>query len=217
MKYTLGGKVFNNQKEIKLYFQNYYRENDVGTILEGEYAAVMTDLIKRHPNYDDTWSNKFTIGLDGWNTKNFQSGERQFSYNKCIVGASPSKNQKKNVQNSARVAIEDQIRAHRSMSRIAGTYQCELCQGMFIKVDVDHNFEIITFQTLLTNYMIEYKCDYDDFQLISTKCGNTFNKTECQRWVAYHAQHAVLRCLCRECHQSRSSSSPSSIGAGLLP
>ena len=99
MKYTLGDRVFANKNAIKSYFQDYYRSHDVGTALEGEYKAVMTDLIRRHPLYDDTWSTDFTIGLDDWGSKNFKCGSRTFSYNKCILGASHSKNQKKNVQN----------------------------------------------------------------------------------------------------------------------
>ena len=109
MKYQLGNSTFSNQKAIRTYFQNYYRANSVGTVLQGDHNAVMIDLIKRHPEYDETWANEFTIGVDAWGAKNFQCGNITFSYNKCILSQSKEKNQKKNVQNSARVAIECQI------------------------------------------------------------------------------------------------------------
>jgi hypothetical protein len=181
MKYILGSKVFANKNAIKTYFQDYYKENDVGTALEGEYKAVMTDLIRRHPTYDDTWSNEFTIGLDDWE-------------HKCILGHSPAKNQKKNVQDSTRVAIESQIRAHKRKSRIGGIHQCAVCQKHFLKVNVDHNLTIITFQTLLDNFMIAQTKGYSD-------CGHNFNEADRKQWFDYHAQNASLRCLCRDLPQ----------------
>ena len=201
MKYTLGGRVFATKKAIKSYFQDYYRSNDVGTALEGEYKAVMADLIRRHPLYDATWSTDFTIGLDDWGHKNFKSGDYTFSYNTCIEGQSLFKNQKKNVQNSARAAIESQIHKHRHKSRIAGMYLCDVCSGTFLKVDVDHNFTIITFQTLLDNFMIAQCRGYADFEILSTDSGDLFNEVDRKQWCEYHAKYAALRCLCRNCHQ----------------
>ncbi len=49
MPYFIGTQKFKTKDEIRKYFKNYHDNTQVGTILQGEYKAVMNDLIKWHP------------------------------------------------------------------------------------------------------------------------------------------------------------------------
>lgn len=202
MIYQLGNNTFSGKESIKKYFQNFHYNHTVGTLLPDEQRLVMIDLIKWHPEYD-TWdvddNVEFKIGCDGFNNKNYwvkkTNGEwEMFSYQKCKNAQSKEKNQITNVQKSARASIKAQQNAHRMMNP-----ECVLC-GSMEKIEVDHHFEQLTFQTMLDNYLDEVQKKYTDFQLESTPFGHRFNTEDDISWSNYHQEHAILRSLCRTCH-----------------
>lgn len=211
MPYTLGNKLFRTKKAIIQYFQTYHNSHEVGTILTGEHHAVMFDLIKMHPLYDE-WASvtKFRICKDLYNMMYYQShsesGWQTFSYLKCIRNHSKAKNTRFNVINAGRRAIQRQIDEYRFENVVDDMFwKCAKCNEFFTSVDIDHNYEIITFQTLLDNFISEYNKHYDDFNLINSCDGHIFNDEDKQLWNDYHRTNAVLRCLCRTCHQKKTS------------
>lgn len=213
MIYQLGNNTFSGKESIIKYFQKFHYNHAVGTLLPDEQRLVMIDLIKWHPEYDTAFKEsiddnvEFKIGKDGWGNKNYwmkkTNGEwEMFSYRKCKNAQSKEKDKKTNVQNSARASIRDQIDNHRMMNP-----ECVFC-GSSKNIEVDHNFEQLTFQTMLENYLNEVQKKYTDFQLESTPFGHRFNDDDDISWFNYHQEHAILRSLCRECHSK---------GQGLHP
>jgi len=209
MIYQLGNNTFSGKESIIKYFQKFHHNHAVGTLLPNEQRLVMIDLIKWHPEYD-TWdvddNVEFKIGKDGWGNKNYwvkkTNGEwEMFSYRKCKNAQSKEKNQRKNVQAAARSSIRAQIDNHRIMNP-----DCVLCGVSYSlddaskPIEVDHDFEQLTFQTILDNYLNEVQKKYTDFQLEPTPFGHRFNEADDISWSNYHQEHAILRSLCRECH-----------------
>lgn len=202
MIYQLGNNTFSGKESITKYFQKFHHNHAVGTLLPDEQRLVMIDLIKWHPEYDTAFKEsiddnvEFKIGKDGWNNKNYWvkkiNGEwEMFSYRKCKNSQSKEKNQRTNVQAAARASIRAQIDNYRMMNP-----NCVFC-GISEKIEVDHNFDKLTFQTMLDNYCQK---KYTDFQLEATPFGHRFNAEDDISWSNYHQEHAILRSLCRECH-----------------
>ena len=200
--YVLGKQTFSTKSAIKTYFQDFYRDHSVGTLLPREQRRVMRDLITWHPNYDE-WNVdrrvKFKIGKDDYGSKNFlvRNTEKEwevFSYNKCIAAQSKEKNQRKTVIQAARWAIKEQINEFRKNNLI-----CIKC-GSSTKIEIDHNFETLTFQTMLDTFLEVKQKKYSDFQLISRSSGHQFNEEDWEAWEAYHRDNCQLRSLCWSCH-----------------
>ncbi len=167
MPYQLGTQIFRTKPDITKYFQSYHNSHEVGTILEGEHKAVMTDLIKKHPNYDewDVQGNiKFKIDMDEYGNKKYlmKNGAawHSFSYIKCIKGGNKETNIRANVINAARKAIQDQILEFREQYKEDDLFQCYTCCEYFNTIDVDHDFSQITFQTLLDNFICIKKKEF---------------------------------------------------------
>lgn len=203
MIYKLGDNDFKTKAKIKTYFQNFYRTHTVGTLLPQEQRRVMIDLIKWHPDYD-TWDVnddvQFKIGKDEYGTKNFwvlkTSGDWEvFSYNTCIASQTKEKHKRKNVIASARHAIKEQINSFRDSNP-----ECVKC-GSTKNIEIDHNFETLTFQTMLDNFLEAEKKNYSDFQLVSTPSGHRFNVCDKKTWEEYHRSNCQLRSLCFDCHR----------------
>ena len=104
MPYQLGTQIFRTKPDITKYFQSYHNSHEVGTILEGEHKAVMTDLIKKHPDYDE-WDVQgeieFKVDIDDYKNKKYlmKNGDEwySFSYIKCIKSGTKENNIKANV------------------------------------------------------------------------------------------------------------------------
>lgn len=210
MPYQLGTRIFKTKPDITKYFQSYHNSHIVGTILEGEHKIVMTDLIKRHPNYDE-WDVRgeieFKLNMDGYGNKNYlmKNGDEwySFSYIKCIKSGTKENNIKANVNNAAREAIRNQILEFREQHKKNNLFQCDTCCKYFETIDVDHDFSQITFQTLLNKFMNIKKKEFKSFELVETPNGSLFNSIDCDEWCQYHKKHAILRLLCRHCHQNK--------------
>ena len=223
MVYEYGNQKFRTKADIVKYFQVYHNARDVGDVLEGDHKAVMIDLIKNHPNYDEWDVNgdvEFRIEIDEYKNKRYTirhvarddlgSTWHSFSYRKCIKGGSKEKNKRSNVMNAARKAIKDQILEFREQYKDEGEtlpYKCAICCGKFKSIDVDHDFSKITFLTLLNDFIrINKNGLIQSFDLIDTPNGSILNPIDCDEWRQYHKKYAILRLLCRKCHQNKPTS-----------
>ncbi len=210
MPYIIGTKTFKTKDDIKQYFKKYHDTNPVGTILQGEYKAVMTDLIKWHPLYDD-WNimnePEFKINLDFYKNKNYSCLNNGlwnvFSYIKCIKGGSIENNHYHNVVRAARNAIQEDIMKFRVSNINNGYYTCEICKNEYKNIEVDHTFDIITFKQILTNFIKTENKDYKNFKLIYENEFHLFNQEDEDKFITFHNIHAKLRCLCISCHRNK--------------
>ena len=209
MTFALGSKEFRTKKEIQNYFKKYHDSRKVGTVLQGEQLSVMEDLIRRHPTYDEMSlpdDLKFRIWSDPYKNKTYQvRGHHEwevFSYLKCIKGATKSKNHRSNVISAARREIRDQIVAFRKAKEIDNLYICEICGKKTNDVDIDHNFEVITFQRLLDDFLKSKKTTYDQIKITHIPTGGHV-LTSPDEWATYHQENAILRCICRDCHRGK--------------
>jgi hypothetical protein len=221
MGYEYGSKVFRTKTDIIKYFQAYHNSHDIGTILEGEYKSIMADLIKNHPIYDE-WNIQedieFKIDLDDHKNKKYliKNGNEwhTFSYLKCIKGGTKETNIRINVINAARRAINDQIVEFRKSCREDNlnskpifkdlkVFKCHTCCEYFKTIDVDHDFSQMTFQTILNNFIRFKKKEFTSFELVKTPNGSLFNSIDHNEWSEYHKKYAILRLLCRNCHQQK--------------
>ena len=210
MPYFIGTQKFKTKDEIRKYFKNYHDNTQVGTILQGGYKAVMNDLIKWHPEYNNwniTTEPEFKINLDFYKNKNYSCLNNGLwnvvSYIKWIKGGSIENNHYHNVVKSARKAIEDDIIAFRVSNCNNGYYKCEICKNEYKNIEVDHVFDVITFKQLLSNFIKTENKNYKDFKLIYEKEFHLFNKDDEHKWIKFHNIHAQLRCLCLSCHRNK--------------
>ena len=211
MKYTLGNKEFKNKDAIKKYFQEYHNKYSIGTILNGEYKDVMIDLVKWHPNYDDWNINgpvEFKIHYDCFGNKNYRmmsNGEwndESFSYIKCIRKPTKENNHRRNVISASRNAIMSQIEEYRNSQCTQQGYLCEICNTYVYKEDIhiDHNFDKLTFQQILDDFLKENGKTYNDLKVMSKNTLQQFDNSDREEWSKYHQSRAMLRCLCIKCH-----------------
>jgi hypothetical protein len=207
MPYILGNKNFKTKKLITEYFQSYHNANDSGTILDAEHHDVMFDLLKWHPMYYK-WnilpiSNIiFRLNIDDYGNKFYEywhDGEwHSFSYLTCIKRESAAKYHKANCISAFRDAIRPQIRKFREDNHV-----CCNCGGLE-NIEVDHNYNEMPFKTLIQNFLYYTRTDYSDYELTSHYAsGDTLSKEDSDKWESYHRGRAILRCLCRSCHQNK--------------
>lgn len=211
MPYTLGQKDFKSKKDITKYFKTYKETKQENDILEEPYKSVMVDLVSWHPNYNEKWvdeTTEFKIGIDSYGLKNFRiknkNGWSVFSYLKCIRAHTPEKNHRFNVQRACRKAIKKQIEEFKSEAEQNGFWECEIDGNMYLgyEIHVDHNFEIITFQQLLDNFLDTLGKSYLDIKLISTD-GHLLGKQDKKDWREYHRLYCVLRCIHKKYNLSK--------------
>ena len=207
MPSILGNKPFRTKKLIIEYFQQYHNTNDNGTILDDEHHNVMFDLLKWHPiykkwNISPTSNIIFKLGIDDYNNKFYEywtDGQwHSFSYLTCIKSESEEKYHKSNCISAFRDAIRPQIVKFREENNV-----CCNC-GVFENLEVDHKYDEMPFKTLIQNYLDDTKTDYKDYELTSHYAsGDTLSNKDDIAWKSYHQENAILRSLCRSCHQNK--------------
>ena len=226
MPYSLGNKTFKTKKTIIEYFQKYHNSNDIGTILDEEHHNVMRDLIKWHPEYDewnisDTSNIKFKINIDDYKNKFYEIWNNDkwifYSYLKCIKSDNKKKNHEINCLNAFRVAIKPQIDKFKEDNKILteiddiegipiykNQWLCISCLETFDSIDIDHKYDELSFKKLVQDFLIYTNKDYKDFKMTShIASGHTLSKKDSNIWETYHKENAILRCLCRICHQHK--------------
>ena len=139
--YTLGSKYFKTKKAITDYFKDYLKNNQVDTYLEDEHLEVMQDLIKWHPMYENDWGDEFKTGCGDYGEKNFNVCNKNgdwwcFSYYKCISKSTKENNQRLNVINASRFAIQSQVDDFLESKEIENDdgivkYLCEIDQKLY--------------------------------------------------------------------------------------
>ena len=118
------------------------------------------------------------------------------SYIKCIQ--KPSKDS--NLKSAMRYAIVDQILEFKNN---CNELICEICQSDYI-IQIDH---IILFKQLYNDFLsqntLPIPTTFDNTYYHSAKFKDVDKEFE-TRWSKYHKEHAILRCLCNKCNQTRS-------------
>lgn len=207
MPYILGNRNFRTKKLITEYFQSYHNANDSGTILDDEHHDVMFDLLKWHPIYYKwnilpTSKIVFKLNIDDYKNKFYvflHDGQiKSFSYLICIRRPTEEQYHKKNCKDAFRYSIRPQIIKFREDNDV-----CCNC-GSIENIDVDHKYDEMPFEKLIQDFLNYTNTKYSDYELTShyASC-DTFSKEDSEKWEDYHKEHAILRCLCRTCHQNK--------------
>ena len=211
--YELGNEKFKTKKDMTNYFRDYKNLHDTGTVLSEPHHTTMFYLLQRHPEYEE-WSYgnlelsdfEFKIISDSkWNTKGFSvcDGNRtwNFSYLTCIKGCNKDQNNKRKVNIAARGSIAQQINKYRDSQQLTcGKFKCSLNGEFYNRNDihVDHNYNIITFIKLLSDFLESKKLNYNSVKLtVDEHEHHCFFPDIDNEWQEYHKKHAVLRCINR--------------------
>lgn len=208
ISYTIAGHMFDTQKDLVAHVQSILRSHPAPTRLSGDDAAVMSDLLLRHPRAE----RKIGVGVEAiWVRRNaggFGSGffvERKdgtcidFSYKQCIR---PQTNATK-AKFAFRRAIDSQVIAVKRGVFIdpQGHITCPVTGESITWEDshVDHE-PPNTFAVLLTEFCELRNIDLDTIELYEPK--NGIGKLLPPRveadWAEWHRQHAILRVISAE-------------------
>ena len=188
----------------------YFRKmiNDLGLCnslkhsFNDAYEELMK-LFKNHPEYPEKVDNVVDISIvhNKLNKNYFElqiikndGTTDDISYIKCIQ--KPSKDS--NLKSAMRYAIVDQILEFKNN---CNELICEICQSDYI-IQIDH---IILFKQLYSNFLSQNTLPiptFDNTYYHSAKFKDVDKEFETS-WSKYHKNHAILRCLCNKCNQSR--------------
>ena len=190
------------------YFRN--KINDIGlcssikTKNEIFYNELM-EIFKLHPDYPGVCLNVVDVAI-AYNKINPKKcyelqliydnkTSQPVSYRKCFV-----KTRKDNdLKHAMRYAIVDQILEFKNN---CDELICEICQSDYI-IQIDH---IILFKQLYNDFLsqntLPIPTTFDNTYYNSAKFKDV-DKEFLNSWCDYHKNHAILRCLCNKCNQSR--------------
>lgn len=199
---VLGSVSFTTKKAMRLHFQQMLRSHSVGDELDPIELEQFKALADRHPSRmcDPPAISGVHIGNGYLGTINFvldfeDGTEECISYIKCVNAKPKKKYVRDRVQTCARLVVADQIYAFRDATPLV----CSVT-GEELKRDdshVDHDFNILTFQTILDGWLTANAWNYEDIKII--KCGvtemNTFSPKFRRSWQSWHMKHATLRMI----------------------
>jgi hypothetical protein len=162
------------------------------------------ELFKNHPEYPDKVKNVVDIAIvnNKLINKYFElqlikndGTTDDISYKKCIY--KPSTNN--SLKQAMRYAIKDQIFDYKDS---CDELICEIC-GSEQNIQIDH---VILFKQLYDCFLKQntliIPTTFDNTYFNSAKF-KEFDKEFVNSWSNYHKKHAILRCLCNKCNQSR--------------
>lgn len=207
LTYEIAGHTFETQKDLVAHVQAILRRYSAPARLEGDDAAVMGDLLLRHPRAEE----KIGVGVAAiWIRRNlggFGNGffvERNdgtsvdFSYKQCIR---PQTNASK-AKFAFRRAIDTQVIAVKRDT--FGPYDVLTCPitGEPMSWDtahVDHE-PPLTFAALLAEYCELRGVDLDTLELFEPRSGigKILPIAIEQDWAAWHEARAKLRVISAE-------------------
>ena len=169
------------------------------------YDELM-EIFKLHPDYPGVCLNVVDVAI-AYNKINPKKcyelqliydnkTSQPVSYRKCFV-----KTRKDNdLKHAMRYAIVDQILEFKNN---CDELICAIC-GSEDYIQVDH---IILFKTLYDDFLqqntLPIPTTFDNTYYNSAKFKDV-DKEFVNSWSKYHKEHAILRCLCNKCNQSRS-------------
>jgi hypothetical protein len=207
LTYTIAGHTFETQKDLVVHVQAILRRYPAPARLTGDDAAVMGDLLLRHPHAEI----KIGVGVAAiWirrNSGGFGNGffvERidgvfvDFSYKQCVR---PQTNASK-AKFAFRRAIDSQVIAvKRAVFDTVALLSCPIT-GKPMTWDtahVDHE-PPRTFAALLAEYCTLRGVDLDTLELFEPKSGigKILPPAIEQDWAAWHAERAQLRVISAE-------------------
>lgn len=215
MIYTLGAKEFKTKNAITAYFRNYLKTHDEGNTLSGEAYDIMADLIQWHPEYNANWGNNFSVGKSVYGDKNFIVNGETYSYLKCIKGGTSEQNHRFNVIRACRYAIKSQTIEYLDDNEVSeNLYLCEISGECYPReqIHVDHNFNIITFQKIVENFLTELGISYVDITLLNEADSlclvHLLDSPFHGLFTDYHRKNAKLRIIHKDYNLSGSESIP---------
>lgn len=207
LSYIIAGHTFETQKDLVAHVQQILRRYMAPARLEGDDAAVMGDLLLRHPRADI----KVGIGVAAiWirrNSGGFGNGffvERvdgvfvDFSYKQCVR---PQTNATK-AKFAFRRAIDTQVIAVKkdAFDTVSRLY-CPITGEPMLweTAHVDHE-PPLTFAALLAEYCALRGVDLDTLELYEPRSGigKLLSPAMEADWAAWHKERAILRVISAE-------------------
>ena len=190
------------------YFKSKINEIGLCCSVKHEYHDFYDELLeifKSHPNYPELFLNVVDVAIAYNKINPKKCYELQLiksnktleavSYRKCFV-KTPTDN---SLKMAMRYSIKDQILDYKDS---CDELICAIC-GSEDYIQIDH---VILFKTLYNDFLkqntltIPTSFDYTYFNSAKFK---EFDKEFKKSWYEYHKKHAILRCLCNKCNQSR--------------
>ena len=196
-KYVIGKLGFDTKKKMKQFISTWLRYSYDGYVPDKDSSLWIHDLFKRHKRYDIKSKNivHFVVRLS---SNNFHfavvlsdATETDFSYNKCLANVSYATE----IKRAFRYAIMQQIYDFKN-TNFKGI--CEISEQAISAdmCDIDHNFDIITFEQILQKFLKQKKLDINKITLIDCGTHKTFKDTQLESdWKTFHKNNAILRCI----------------------
>lgn len=172
------------------------------------YEILTKDVIPCHPKYPEKCNGMVDLAIRNNEKYGNLEGRIKFADGRednislmkdCVTGR--PKKLEQNLKSACRVAIEPQQNAYRNAHK---TQPCVKCNYLSDRMEVDHNFDEMTFQTLFKNFMNDCKIQIPqqfDEDEGNQKCFKPIDSDFEKRWQQYHHDHAILRMLCFDCNR----------------
>ena len=171
-----------------------------------EFYNELLDIFKLHPNYPEMFSNVVDVSIAYNKINPIKCYELQLiksnktsevvSYRKCFQ--KPTKDI--DLKHAMRYGIKDQILDYKDS---CDELICAIC-GSEDYIQIDH---VILFKKLYDDFLsqntLTIPTEFDNTYYSSAKFQDA-DKEFVNSWCDYHKKHAILRCLCNKCNQSRS-------------
>lgn len=213
LSYTIAGRTFDTQKDLVAHVQTILRSYTAPARLEGDDAAVMSDLLLRHPRAEDKigvgiaaiWIRRFqrhdagrVFSANGFFVERIDGTFADFSYKQCIRAQTNATKAKF----AFRRAINEQVIAIKKAA--FATHAQVLCPVLCEPITwdtahVDHE-PPLTFAALLMDYCAERDIDLDTIELYEPKdgIGKLLPPNIETDWAAWHQERAQLRVISAE-------------------
>lgn len=206
ISYTIGGHFFSTQKDLASFIGAILRRYPSPTRLEGEDAAIMGDLLLRHPSADmkigcgvrAIWIRRNGTFGNGFYVERRDNTWIDFSYRQCLRPFT----QASKAKFAFRRAIDDQVLIVKQAAFYdSETIICPVTNEAITwdAAHVDHE-PPRTFAALLTEYCIDRSINLDDLELFEPRSGigKLLPPAIEQDWAAWHEERARLRVISAE-------------------
>ena len=215
MTLVLGNLTFPGKPSARRYVVQYLHKTPLGPLPEDAYDWMIA-LLARHPNFDQKWQDVMHIEIgttERYNTRCIYLVRRDgskvdISYTKALYNRITRRMYKYDVKKAFRYAILSQINAFREAAFMQ-LNECEMC-GCELhhgNTSVDHDFTKVKFSTLVREFCALHGHTIHSVPIRSVGIEKELEDDAFREaWVAYHADHAVLRLLCIRCNNLEVSS-----------
>lgn len=218
-KVTIGGNIYNSQKEAKVAvvarlnkmktkYKLEYGKKIREKVTIGEDFDFLLDLFNNHPYAEEMLEGElpdaFVVELNQMNKGSIHliynttgCKEDSFSWNACITGKTQSKEMA--IESALRHAIVPDIHKFKVRNR-----KCAVCQTGGI-MEIDHCGDM-EFRHISAGFKKEN--DLSDVELCKTNLytSSFVDDAISERFRKYHNKYAKLQALCVKCHKTKTSS-----------